>query len=489
MLIVDVEYLMGRVIASSYNDRSTVEYPPHPSRLFSALVAAYKDNDLGTEARRSLEWLETLGDPSIYIEPFDPAGTGRVPVTYFVPANDSVSSSDKKSVQSYRKQPQVSPGIYLNRLRTERKFPSIAPADSHVRFIWNVADDVDVEKYIPGLRAIAENVTYLGHSSTPVVVRITTGELTPNIVPRQDGQFVLRTFGQGRMEYLERLYELRQRNPGIQPMVGRIVKYGFTEPHAPENITGSRSQLSITFRINSPQTIPGTAFHKFVFAARNAIFSLYPDPIPEIVSGHKNDGSPLKGPHLAVIPHIDMGHNYAKGHLMGFSYILPEIASPEIRSALFAAAAGLTELKMGGLGIFPVQLITADQIPSVPRGLDLSFYEEPSILWATVTPIILGKHPKFSDMGPGKDGGQVFREACQMAGVPQPKEVITMPASVFEGLGLARDFAVPSKFSKYLRMHAILRFHERIRGPIILGSGRFSGFGLMYPLTGGKKWI
>ncbi len=483
MLIVDVEYLMGRVVASSYSDRSTVEYPPHPSRLFSAFVAAYKDNDLGIDARKSLEWLETLGDPSLFIDAFNPHELGKTQVTYFVPVNDSPSAKDRKSVQSYRKQPSISPGIGVNRLRAERNFPSIAPADRHVRFIWNVGEECDT--YIPGLRSIAERITYLGHSSSPVAVRVTTGDLTPNIVPKQNGLFSLRSIGQGRLKYLEQLHTLRQRNPGIQPRAGRIVRYGLAGSKTDEKITGRVPGYSFTFKLNSHEIIPGTAFHRFIDAARSAILSLYPDPIPEIISGHQQDGSPLKAPHLSVVPHIDMGHSFARGHLMGFSLILPDSADPEVRTALGAAAAKLYDLKLGRLGSFQVQLIEPDLIQYFPIGLDLSHYEGSSKVWATVTPIVLGKHPKPSSLGPGRNGGPVFKEACLMAGIPQPEEIIPMSTSVFEGVALSRDFAVPQKFRKYLRMHAILRFRESLNGPAIVGSGRFSGFGLLHPFSGG----
>ena len=143
MLIIDVEYLMGRVMASSYNDRSRPEYPPHPSRLFSALVAAYEECELGPEARKSLEWLEALPDPALYIDPNVFSLKGRDSVSYYVPVNDSPSAHDKKAVNLYRKQPVISPGIGLNRLRAERGFPAVTPNIPRVKFVWDVGNECD----------------------------------------------------------------------------------------------------------------------------------------------------------------------------------------------------------------------------------------------------------------------------------------------------------------------------------------------------------
>ena len=483
MLIFDVEYLMGRVLASSYNDRSKPEYPPHPSRLFSSLVAAYEDCELGPEARKSLEWLETLPDPAIYIEPPLYSPTGRTPVSYYVPVNDSLSAKGKKVVRLYSKQPPILQGVDLNRLRAERWFPAITPNDTHVKFVWNVG--IECDQHLPWLKLIAENVTYLGHSATPVIVRVTTGNLKPNIVPDSDGEFSLRTVGRGRLAHLEEVYKLRKRNPGIQPKVGRVVKYGFVKAVDRDEIPASDSGHAVTFRIYSAQMIPGTAFHKVVLAARNSILSLYPDPVPEIISGHLADGTPLRAPHLAVIPLLDMGHAYAGGHIMGFSFILPKNASAEVSSEMDRSLSELETLKTGKIGVLQVQRITPDMIPNSPRGLNLRYYEGPSKSWGTVTPIALGKHPKLSDLGPGKSGGSVFREACVMAGLPEPEEVITMPSSVFEGVGLARDYVVPQKFGNYLRTHSIIRFPEKVRGPIVIGSGRYLGYGLLYPFSRG----
>ncbi|MCL4341699.1 MAG: type I-U CRISPR-associated protein Csb2 [Candidatus Thermoplasmatota archaeon] len=483
MLIIDVEYLMGRLIASSYSDKSRVEYPPHPSRLFSALVAAYEENDLGEEARRSLEWLETLQDPAIYIDDVFSKENGRDSVSYFVPVNDPVSARDKKALRSYRKQPSISPGIGLNRLRAERKFPAITPADKHVKFLWDAGYECDT--YIGGLKLIAENVTYLGHSATPVIVRVMKGDMKPTLIPKNNGQFSLRTLGKGRLSHLEQVHNLRTKNPGIQPRVGRIVRYGYAVPeHRKENF-GGNSGYTFTFRISGSQMIPGTAFYKIISVARSSMLSLYPDPIPDVISGHHNDGTPLNSAHLSVVPHLNMGHPYASGHLLGFSFILPKSANNEIRSLFGVTAFKLTSLNLGRLGTVSVQQIAPDQFPSVPHGLNLGYYEGPSESWATVTPIVLGRHPKLSSLGPGRDGGPVFRDACQRAGVMGPDEVITIPTSIFEGISPAREYAVPQKFGHYLRTHAIIRFPEKISGPIIIGSGSFSGFGLLYPFSGG----
>jgi CRISPR-associated protein Csb2 len=66
MLVLEVEFLTARCVASQRDDRSTLEWPPHPTRLFSALAAAYFECDLGQPERDALTWIEGLQPPVIY---------------------------------------------------------------------------------------------------------------------------------------------------------------------------------------------------------------------------------------------------------------------------------------------------------------------------------------------------------------------------------------------------------------------------------------
>ena len=51
MLTIEVEFLLGRYAAADFRDRERPEWPPHPARLFSALVAASHESGLGESAR------------------------------------------------------------------------------------------------------------------------------------------------------------------------------------------------------------------------------------------------------------------------------------------------------------------------------------------------------------------------------------------------------------------------------------------------------
>ena len=61
MFCLKVIYLMGRSYAAppeEGDDKRTAEWPPHPGRLFCALVAAWGESGGSDEGRKVIEWLE-----------------------------------------------------------------------------------------------------------------------------------------------------------------------------------------------------------------------------------------------------------------------------------------------------------------------------------------------------------------------------------------------------------------------------------------------
>jgi len=100
MLALRLEYLTGRTVATAYNDRGRAEWPPHPARVFSALVATWAEHEAAyahesDEERQALEWLERLPPPAIACE----EGRARTVMTHFVPTNDvSLLSSQEWSI-------------------------------------------------------------------------------------------------------------------------------------------------------------------------------------------------------------------------------------------------------------------------------------------------------------------------------------------------------------------------------------------------------
>ena len=91
MLAVSIELLTGRYVATAYNDRDRAEWPPHPGRLFSALVAVLAESESDDPQHpgelAALHWLEAQEPPEILASDIERTGL-RTVVPVYVPVND-----------------------------------------------------------------------------------------------------------------------------------------------------------------------------------------------------------------------------------------------------------------------------------------------------------------------------------------------------------------------------------------------------------------
>jgi CRISPR-associated protein Csb2 len=112
--------------------------------------------------------------------------------------------------------------------------------------------------------------------------------------------------------------------------------------------------------------------------------------------------------------------------------------------------------------------------------------------WASATPIALDRNPgDLSSMDPKKEAA-AYAEAevsvalsCERIGLPKPARVTVVPAAPLVGSDKARHFGAFSTGTppvQRMLVHATLVFDVPVRGPILLGAGRYFGLGLFRPL-------
>ena len=86
MLAIEINFLTGRYVATAHNDRQQSEWPPHPARLFSAMVATWHESaDFDPQEKAAMEWLEAQPPPSVAASP----AVARTVASHFVPVNDT----------------------------------------------------------------------------------------------------------------------------------------------------------------------------------------------------------------------------------------------------------------------------------------------------------------------------------------------------------------------------------------------------------------
>ena len=93
---------------------------------------------------------------------------------------------------------------------------------------------------------------------------------------------------------------------------------------------------------------------------------------------------------------------------------------------------------------------------------------------------------------------RLIATACRNIDLPEPLAIEIHKHSAIKGVPSAYpargernrpDWSFPkgSKFASRPRRHVVLHFGENIEGPVILGAGRFHGFGLCLPLNGERN--
>lgn len=460
MLAIEVEFLMGRAVISQWEDRTRPEWPPHPQRLFSALVSAYGELEARDDHEQALRWLESLPAPEMKA---DPAPSFRSSPSYFVPVNDEVIKAEKGK-SDFRH-------VIDRRNRQERFFPAAVPADPTIVFQWPSTPGLDEHR--EALRTLVESLTYLGHSSSPVRACLREEAVDPSLRPSDHGDLSLRVPGPGRFDRLAATHELRRLNESVQPPPGRLQSY--ERPDSSARSVFSNDALVVALengpRLGLDSTLP------LMQHVRNALLARL-GSASELLSGHDAAGEMSRQPHLAIVPLGFIDSRYADGSLKGIAFVLPSAADAAVRRRLRAALMGYWQLHLGPLGSISIRCVDAAARGEL-QSLNFKSYARASDAWASVTPIVLDRHPKKK--GPSVE--EVIATACGRVGLPIPVEVKIGPVSAIYGAPPAREFHGHAKqVDNRMRQHAVVRFDREVRGPVMLGAGRFMGLGLCLPL-------
>ncbi len=544
MLAIEVELLTGRYVATAHNDRGRAEWPPHPARFFSALVAALHDhNEVDRAERDALLWLELQGAPSLQVDPESKVGRRQVQHVY-VPVNDVTLGGDEatreaearvtgaKTAAIKRKAeaaleavkreavavipnpsrtalatatalmpaPFVGVGdkkLKPGRTRQARTFPVAMPETATFTFLWPTADP---SPHRLALDQLCARVTRLGHSSSLVRCNVVDQEPVPTLVPSDEGDVVLRVVGPGQLDRLDRAFEHHE---GVQSRVlpARPQRYRLAS-----TVTTPPPQLSSVFstewvlfeRVGGARPVASRATD-LARALRGALIELHGDhDLPATLSGHTESG-PTEQPHVAYVPLPFVGTEHADGALMGCALVLPREFCDQDRELLLRLVAkwekersnqrGHLTLAGGTLPAFSVRRVDV----SAKAALDPARWCHASARFITATPIALDKNP--GNLRSNKDGTarkaaleaqQSISDACVRVVGARPSSVEVSLAPLLAGSQHVRDFLPwpgrPGRTPR-VRVHADIRFERPVKGPLLLGAGRYFGLGLCLPVV------
>ncbi len=472
-LVLEIEHLLGVAFAAISPANSAPDWPPQPDRIFSALVAAWGARGEHPDERHALAWLEEQPVPEIAAS----GGFARTTAIAFVPPNDpqSARTVNRAVMPDYRS-------------RQPRRFPAFRPDDPRVQLVWR---NVDVDdNTLSNLNALAAHTAYIGHSASVTRCRFSVGSGSEDTVPAK------RRVYQGRLAQLEHDYAA-----GRRPQPGEIVRRAPSVADETPRSAFADRWLVLEHVDGTMPDLRGCAL--VAKALRNALMSGYKasgreQSIPAVVSGHAADGSPSADPHLAIVPLAFVGSRYADGHVLGFALVPPDdgalLDQPEFQDAVRNIAKwqdepGRRELKLTANGF---DLTFSVNAAVALRSLDPRPYVAVARTWATCTPVVLDRHLKATgNAARDAEIAELIRQACVHAGLPAPPRVAPGKHSAMNGAPPTSrsrrvpkwtGWRVPTSLASRQLTHAILQFEAPVRGPVIIGAGRFAGLGLCRPL-------
>lgn len=539
MFTIEVELLTGRYVATAHDDRRRAEWPPHPARFFSALVAAHYEGAQAPEEREALLWLEQqpppvlevskasfrdVHDVFVPVNDVSPIGDLEAPVRAYASQRDQLRaqggsaaelSKADKQLQKAQKTllaklaelqcPEEAPSAKAKeaaeallperRTRQVRTFPVALPESSVFAFGW---PETPPRAVWTSLERLCERVTRLGHSSSLVWCRATQRTCQPTLVPRSDGEIVLRTVGAGQLQRLDRAFEQHH------GLTGRILpalplRYG---PPVTASDVVPQSQFAaddwIVFeRVGGARPL-GSKCTDLSRALRASLLEQYAvKGMPAALSGHEADGSPTAAPHLAFVALPWVGDPHADGSIKACAIIPPKTLSQEHRQQLLQLVARWESTRaengrvtLGGEELKPMEFERV-QLTTMKTSSP-SWWTRPSTRFVTATPIALDRNPgnlrsnfQHTAHKAALEAEETIATACVNIGLPRPLEVRVTFAPLVQGSQPAQAFRPlkprPGRPPK-VRVHAVIDFATPVRGPVLLGAARHFGLGLCLPM-------
>jgi CRISPR-associated protein Csb2 len=427
MIALRIDFLNGTYHAAEPTAPTQPEWPPAPDRIFQALVAAAASLGLPLEPLTALEVPPELAFG-------DALATGA---NLYVPAAFTAQKGDEPRTRS----------------NVGKSDPAMVGIADPVFVAW---PDAPVG-FAEWLRPVAAAVTHLGRCKSPVQVQLVDAlpELAHRLAPRPDGDELLRVPSPGRLAALEAAFQAK-----VRPAVALRVAYADPRQVVMASPWGELLALRTT------DEVPLRQAAQLAEATRAAVLSLAGDAAPAVLHGHD------AAPHVAwgVLP--DVGHEHAQGRILGVGAWLPAGIADDARTACALPLMRLDHMMLG------TRRIGARRVPeaALPQGLTRSAWGRVARTWATVTPVVLDRHPKH-----GKTVAQVIADGVERAGYPRPSVVEVGQDALHRGVPVAREFA-PRRPGRWA--HVALEFPVAVRGPVLIGRERHFGMGLCRALPG-----
>lgn len=407
-----------------------------------------------------------------------------------------------------------------HRNRQARQFPTVTPDRPSFSFVWM---DTDADEHRRGvLDRILARIARLGHSSSLVSCRVLSeSDTAPGsfawipVTDQARADLRIRTTAPGLVRALQREFA---RHQGIRERVLPAVltpyrRPGGTLPDRPARQRYLGEWLVFPFE---KACLPLSRTQDVTRAVRAALISHAAEPVPSVISGHMLDAEghtvATDSPHMSVLVLPNVSHVYSDGTIQAVAIMLPDTVSADERRAVLAAVQrwsqeGVPVLRLRGGSAHRLRQVSVDRSDSSagsPRATVSSraFWARTEDRWSSVTPVALDRYPKVG-RNPSYDElnaaiTPIVTRTCEQAGLPEPIEIAASPTSVWSAVppvaAGGRRHAGQQPIPQYtvggqagrgrFTTHLTIQFAAPVEGPLVLGAGRYFGYGLLLPTPG-----
>lgn len=471
------------------------DWPPAPARLFQALVAgAAKGAELSDTDKAALEWLEVLEAPVIAV----PASRKGQSFGNFVPNNDlDAVGGDPRRIDKLRTEKNIRPHIFNTEipLLFIWTFNSGATDEGRARTVCRMAEKlyqlgrgVDMAwawAEILGESEIAEHLARYGG----VVYRPSKGvNGTALLCPRKGSLTSLK----------ERYYANMTRFSYIKE--GKKVQQLFSQPPKPRfakilyNVPPCRLlfELRTVTGDESFMPWPPVRIAEIVVKLRDKVVGRLKDALPEeagkidrVFIG-RGATEADKAVRVRIVPLPSIGHIHADHAIRRLLVEVPPNCPLRVDDIAWAFS-GLEEIDQS-TGEILWNLVRTEEHKMLDH-FGIGDSERNGFhLWRTITPAALpvmrtgrrtkGARRAASEAKTARAVGQALRHV----GVTTPATSIRVQREPFDRNGArAEEFAMPERFMARGLHHVEIAFSQAVRGPLVIGNGRYLGLGLMAP--------
>ncbi len=500
----------------------TGDWPPSPARLFQALVAAAAKPGLDDASRDALAWLERQAPPTLAA----PTAHSGQHVGLYVPNNDlDAKGGDIRRVAEIRSsmkhiRPRLFdvalPLLYVWRIDDDGKSDAaclcriaegLYQLGRGVDMAWAIGEVLD-EATTESRLAEYPGAIYRPSSSSvgmklacPIAGSLQSLEARYKASAMRfrhivDGRTVRTEFSNAPRPYFR---SVAYNSPSVRTLFDLRRATASSSPFASSPLTKAAALVQTLRGCDGEDGLPESG--AFMLLARHFDRRL----VSRILIG-RNAGEADKAQRLRIIPLPSIGHVHVD---RGIRRVLVEVPPdcPIPANDITWAFSGLeveaqdVDIETGEIMGSPVELVPADD-DAMLMHYGIGEAATPSRLWRSVTPLALPTAARRR-IDParrheqGKSGAEYSSEqkqacheiaqALRHAGLRDRITHVHVQREPFEARGeRAEAFADGTRFSKHQLWHAEIEFAEPVHGPIVLGSGRYLGLGLMAPVRKAK---